>query len=100
MSIKSDVDKDTYGDTIDESSPGTDSSQSEVDEPIRKKRRRCVYSNFQLDQLENAFDVGQYPDPYSVGLFSKNLNIPEKNIRVIESKLSPIISSLCYGRID
>ena len=55
-----------------------------------------MYSNFQLDELENAFDVTQYPDCHAIYLVSKNLNIPEKNIRVLYHKLSPIIVSLCH----
>ena len=62
----------------------------------KKKGTRNVYSNFQLDELENAFDVTQYPDCHAIYLVSKNLNIPEKNIRVLYHKLSPIILSLCH----
>ena len=97
MSMKSDTGKNMYDNTSDESTPGTDSSQSEVDKPIKKKRTRNVYSNFQLDELENAFDVTQYPDHHAMHLLSKNLNIPKKNIRVIYHKVSPVIVSLCHA---
>ena len=96
MSMKSITCKNMYDNTSDESTLGACSSQSEVDEPTKKKRTRNVYSNFQLDELENAFDVTQYPDRHAIYLLSKNLNIPEKNTRVIYHKLSPIIVSLCH----
>ena len=96
MSMKSNTCKNMYDDTSDESTSGTRSSQSEVDEPTKKKRTRNAYSNFQLDELENAFDVTQYPDRHAIYLVSKNLNIPEKNIRVLYHKLYPIILSLCH----
>ena len=96
MSMKSNTGKNMYDDTSDESTSGTHSSQSEVDEPTKKKRTRIVYSNFQLDELENSFDVTQYPDRHAIYLLSKNQNIPVKNIRVIYHKLSPIIVSLCH----
>ena len=94
--MKSNTFKNMYDDTSDESTSGTRSSQSEVDEPTKKKRTRNVYSNFQLDELENAFDITQYPDCHAIYLVSKNLNIPEKNIWVLYHKLSPIIVSLCH----
>ena len=96
MSMKSSTGQNTYNDTSDESTSGTHSSQSEVDEPTKKKRTRNAYSNFQLDELENSFDVNQYPDRHAIYLLSKNLNIPEKNIRVIYHKLSPIIVFLFH----
>ena len=96
MSVKSNTGKNMYDDTSDESTSGTRSSQSEVDEPTKKKRTRNVYSNFQLDELENSFDVTQYPDRHAIYLVSKNLNIPEKNIWVLYHKLYPIILSLCH----
>ena len=96
MSMKSNTGKNMYDDTSDESTLGTHSSHSEVDEPTKKGRTRNVYNNFQLDELENAFDVTQYPGCHQIYLLSKNLNIPENNIRVIYHKLSPIIVSLYH----
>ena len=97
MSMKSNTCKNMYDDTSDESTSGTHSSQREVNEPAKKKRTRNVYSNFQLDELENAFDVTQYPDRHAICLLLKNLNIPEKNIQVLYHKLSQIIIvSLCH----
>ena len=52
MSMKSSTGKNMYDDTSDESTLGTHSSQSEVDDPTKKKRTRNAYSNFQLDELE------------------------------------------------
>ena len=48
--MKSNTGKNMYDETSDESTSGTHSSQSEVDEPTKKKRTRIVYSNFQLDE--------------------------------------------------
>ena len=43
MSMKSNTCKNMYDDTSDESTSGTRSSQSEVDEPTKKKRNKeCV----------------------------------------------------------
>ena len=91
MSMKSNTGKNMYADTRDESTLGTHSSHSEVDEPTKKERTRNVYNNFQIDELENASDVTQYPGRQAIYLLSKNLNIPENNIRVIYHKLSQII---------
>ena len=96
MSMKYNTGKNMYDDPSDESTLGTHSSPSEVDEPTKKKRTRNAYSNFQLGELENSFDVTQYPDRHAIYLLSKKLNNPEKNIRVIYHKLSPIIVSLCH----
>ena len=96
MSMKSNTGKNMYDNTSDESTLGTYSSHSEVDEPTKKEKTRNVYNNFQSYKLENAFDVTQYPGRHAIYLLSKNLNIPENNIRVIYHKLSPIIVSFCH----
>ena len=75
MSMKSITFKNMYADNSDESTLDTHSSHSEVDEPTKKERTRNVYNNFQLDELENASDVTQYPGRHSIYLLSKNLNI-------------------------
>ena len=71
MSMKSNTGKNMYDDTSDESTLGTHSSQSEVEESTKKKKTRNVYSNFQLDELENAFDVTQYPDHHAIYLLRR-----------------------------
>ena len=59
-----------YDDTSDESLSDTHFRQSEVDESNKKKRTRNMFNNFQLDELENAFDVTQYPDCYALYFLS------------------------------
>ena len=51
--------------------------------PMKKKRARMAYSNFQLDMHENAFDAVRYPDPNYLDLLSKNLCVPVEKIQVI-----------------
>ena len=94
--MKSTTGKNMFAKTSDESTLGTHSSHSEVDEPTKKERTRNVYNNFQLDELENGSDVIQFTGHHAIYLLSKYLNIPENNIRGIYHKLSQIILSLCH----
>ncbi|KAI1721471.1 homeobox domain-containing protein [Ditylenchus destructor] len=62
---------------------GLSSLAGASDNGKRKKRRhRTIFSQFQIDELENAFKEAHYPDMYHREVLSSKTDLPEDRIQV------------------
>lgn len=49
----------------------------------KKRRHRTIFSQFQIDELENAFKEAHYPDMYHRELLASKTDLPEDRIQVM-----------------
>ncbi|XP_064600926.1 visual system homeobox 2-like [Liolophura sinensis] len=64
-------------------SPSRPSDPSHNKQKLRKKRRhRTIFTSYQLDELEKAFQDAHYPDLYAREVLALKIDLPEDRIQV------------------
>uniref|UniRef100_A0AC34QHU2 Uncharacterized protein n=1 Tax=Panagrolaimus sp. JU765 TaxID=591449 RepID=A0AC34QHU2_9BILA len=63
-------------------SPSSDNAKSSNSSKRKKRRHRTIFTQFQIDELEKAFQDGHYPDMHAREELALKTELPEDRIQV------------------